>query len=123
MKIKIQGVDLQLPFSEERYSAIASDRTPDSLQTTFKNFEDGGGNGGGMAYFLALGLYLGLHASNGGKAEVSQIKSGRNKGQWRFKLIGENGEPVEPTNEKYHNYFDMMATISKYFPNFEVCEP
>lgn len=73
-----------------------------------------------MKLAVSLGLYLAQQASNGGRAKLSQIKAGRTKGQWHFSLKGANGEPVEPTNERYHNRLDAMATLAKYFSNFEV---
>lgn len=55
------------------------------------------------------------------RAIVTQTKTGKYKGQWRFKLVGDNGEVVATSGtERYHNYGDAVKTIRKYFPGFDV---
>jgi hypothetical protein len=43
--------------------------------------------------------------------------------QWRFSLLGDNGEPVATSgSETYHNKADAEHTLAKYFPNFKIVE-
>jgi uncharacterized protein YegP (UPF0339 family) len=53
------------------------------------------------------------------KAIIKQVTHGKNKGQWRFILKGQNGETVAH-GETYKNKGDMLQTLSRYFPNFPI---
>jgi hypothetical protein len=55
------------------------------------------------------------------KAICEQVRSGNLKGQWRFKLQGNNNRIVGSSYpETYINVGDMMKTLLTYFPDFEI---
>lgn len=54
------------------------------------------------------------------KAKIRQVKKGSRSGQWTFRLIGDNGEPVASTHEWYKNSKDMIDMLMKYFPEFMI---
>lgn len=44
--------------------------------------------------------------------QVLQVKKGRNTGQWRWRLRGENGRIIATSHtETYHNLTDCFAVI------------
>lgn len=55
------------------------------------------------------------------KAIIRKVKSGKNKGQFKFKLTADNGEPLSE-NEAYNNEQDLRAMLTKYFPGFTIVE-
>lgn len=58
---------------------------------------------------------------NARKAVITKVKKGREKGQFRFTLFGDNGESVGNSGkENYHNLNDIVATLTKYFPSFTI---
>ena len=52
------------------------------------------------------------------KGTIEIYKAG---GQWRFTQYGDNGEIIG-SGEAYINKKDMLQTIRKYFPTFQVTE-
>lgn len=48
------------------------------------------------------------------------IYKSENTGQWYFRFVADNGEPIGASSEGYHARQEMMDTISKYFPDWEV---
>lgn len=118
MNIKLKGGALiALPFDQSKIDAWTPP-TAASILSRLDLLEENQQED--MKLCVALGMYLASQTANGGKAELTQMKTGRSKGQWRFKLVGANGEPVEPTNERYHNRQDALDTLNKYFPGFEI---
>jgi hypothetical protein len=55
------------------------------------------------------------------KAIIKQIKSGKQSQQFKFILLADNGEPLDP-RDFYHNLDDLKEMLQKYFPNFEVID-
>lgn len=57
------------------------------------------------------------------QAKIKKVKSGRNKGQFRFVLIANNGEPVADSHpESYKNKADLIDTLNKFFPSFDIID-
>lgn len=52
-------------------------------------------------------------------ATIRKVKSGKNKGQFKYKLTADNGEPLNE-NEAYKNEKDCRKTLTKYFPGFKI---
>lgn len=53
------------------------------------------------------------------KVIITTVKSGKYKGQFRYKFIADNGEPLSE-KETYHNLQDCTDVLKKYFPGFKV---
>ena len=54
------------------------------------------------------------------KAIIIRVTKGKNKGQFRFKLVGFNGEAIAQSHpETYKNLVDCEATLDKYFSSFQ----
>lgn len=51
------------------------------------------------------------------KATITLITKGKNKGQFKYQLTADNGEPLD-ARETYHNLQDCKDTLVKYFPTF-----
>lgn len=45
------------------------------------------------------------------KYEVYTVKRGKLKGQYRFRLVADNGEKIIPP-ESYHNLDDLLSAIT-----------
>jgi hypothetical protein len=54
-----------------------------------------------------------------GKAIIKRVKRGKNKGQFRFILKGDNGENLSQ-NETYTQKHNVWEVLNKYFPEFNV---
>lgn len=53
------------------------------------------------------------------KVVIKRVTHGKNKGQFRFSLVGDNGEIVATSgSETYHNEKDILHTLDKYFSSF-----
>ncbi len=55
------------------------------------------------------------------KAIIKNIKTGKQSGQFKFILLADNGEPLDP-RDFYHNLDDLKKMLEKYFPAFEVID-
>lgn len=55
------------------------------------------------------------------KAIIKNIKTGKQVGQFKFILLADNGEPLDP-RDFYHNLDDLKKMLEKYFPAFEVID-
>lgn len=55
------------------------------------------------------------------KAIIKKVTKGPNKGQYRFVLVGDNGENLSQT-ETYTQKHNVIEVLAKYFPNFEVVD-
>lgn len=55
------------------------------------------------------------------KAIIKNIKSGKQSGQFKFILLADNGEPLDP-RDFYHNLDDVKKMLEKYFPAFEIID-
>lgn len=57
------------------------------------------------------------------KCIIKKVAKGRNKGQWRFNLVANNGQVVCTSgSETYHNLVDLKATIANNFADFAIIE-
>lgn len=57
------------------------------------------------------------------KAEILKVKTGKLKGQFRFKLIAKNGKVIAQSYpETYHNKDDCESTLTKNFPDFKIVD-
>lgn len=54
------------------------------------------------------------------KAILKQVKSGENKGKYRFELYGVNGEKMSVPREYYDDVEKMRQHVMQNFPNFEI---
>ena len=41
-------------------------------------------------------------------------------GEWYFRFVADNGEPIGASSEGYHNKNDLLVTIGKYFPDWAI---
>lgn len=55
------------------------------------------------------------------KAIIKKVSKGKEKGQFRFVLKGDNGKNLSP-QDAYHNKQDLLDTLNKYFPNFQIID-
>lgn len=55
------------------------------------------------------------------KAKIKQVTHGKQKGQFRFVLKGDNGEIVGH-GETYTSKSECLQTLNKYFPNFQIVD-
>jgi hypothetical protein len=53
------------------------------------------------------------------RAIIKKITHGRAKGQFKFKLVGDNGEDLSQ-NESYTQKHNVTEVLVKYFPNFAI---
>ncbi len=56
-----------------------------------------------------------------GKVHIKKIKTGKNAGQFRFVLKGDNGENLSP-KENYTQKHNVTEVLKKYFPGFEIVD-
>ena len=55
------------------------------------------------------------------KAVIKKVRSGKQKGQFRFELIGTNGETIATSgSENYTQKHNAIDVLSKYFPTFTI---
>lgn len=55
------------------------------------------------------------------KAVIKKINKGNLKGQFRFVLVADNGEPIAQSwAETYKTKQMVKKTLNKFFPNFEI---
>jgi uncharacterized protein YegP (UPF0339 family) len=55
------------------------------------------------------------------KAKITKVTKGKLKGQFRFILIADNGEPVAQSwPESYTTKQKCLQTLKKLFSNFEI---
>ena len=55
------------------------------------------------------------------KAIIRNIKSGKQAGQFKFILLADNGQPLDP-RDFYHNLEDFKEMLQNYFPAFEIID-
>jgi len=57
------------------------------------------------------------------RAIIKRVNKGRNKGQFRFVLIGDNGEMVADSHpETYTAKAMCKKTLTKYFASFRIVD-
>lgn len=56
------------------------------------------------------------------KALLKQIKSGPNKGRYRFELYGVNGERMSTKQEVWDDEGEMRTHVMNEFPNFNIVD-
>lgn len=56
------------------------------------------------------------------KARIRQAVRGSRSGQWTFRLISDNGEPIAHSNQWYENKVDMLEVLNRYFPDFKIID-
>ncbi len=55
------------------------------------------------------------------KAVIKQVTHGKRKGEYRFNLIGDNGEVIGGScSETYTQKHNVMDVLEKYFPLFTI---
>jgi uncharacterized protein YegP (UPF0339 family) len=55
------------------------------------------------------------------KAIIKKVNKGKRVGQFKFKLVGDNGEDLSQ-NESYTQKHNVMEVLTKYFPNFVIVD-
>jgi uncharacterized protein YegP (UPF0339 family) len=57
------------------------------------------------------------------KAEITRVSRGKHKGEFKFQLIGGNGEPVAQSYpESYPAKQSCIKTLKNDFPDFEIVD-
>jgi uncharacterized protein YegP (UPF0339 family) len=57
------------------------------------------------------------------KAVIKKVNKGKSKGQFRFVLIAENGEPIAQSwTESYTTKQMIKKTLARLFPEFEIID-
>lgn len=116
----MQLKNIKLPFSDEWYANAISEQTPFGIQAIMNRIELLEENQQeDLKLVLAIGISLAAPEKHG-TATISRIATGRNAGQYKVTFKADNGEPVDPANEAYHNEKDLRKTLAKYYSTFEV---
>lgn len=55
------------------------------------------------------------------KAIIKKVTKGKKAGQFRFKLVADNGEDLSQ-NETYTQKHNVIEVLTKYFPNFVIVD-
>lgn len=57
------------------------------------------------------------------KAIITQVSHGKRKGEFRFKLVGKNGEVIATSgSETYTQKHNVTEVLADYFPGFSVVD-
>jgi len=119
------GGSIELPFTQEWYDNFLQENSHahfqdiiNSVATTVdeNELED-------AKILIATGMAALAESQKHGTATISRVKSGKSKGQYKAVLDADNGEPIDPQNERYINLVDLKDTLLKYYPGFTVIEP
>lgn len=55
-------------------------------------------------------------------AVIKKVTHGKKKGQYRFTLVGDNGEIVGVGSEAYTQKHNVTEVITKYFAQFSIVD-
>jgi len=56
------------------------------------------------------------------KAIIKRVKSGKLKGQFRYILVANNGEPIADARETYTKKHNVIKLLKKYFSDFIISD-